>query len=282
MNIKHEKELRNTKNFIIFIMIFVLVLAVFPIYTYWGSFGDRDRSTNPEQWGQLGDYIGGLLNPIIAFATLISVLYAIFLQKQELGETKSALVNQSILMDEQIFDSKFFNLLSLFNQSVETMRITIDGRVFSGFEAIKESLHEFIIKSSDLAPHHEDGKTLSSDIIVLLAGYQNYYLGSTTIFMTIQRILSIEESISNSLIRDKKYYHRLFTVFLSDEIKIWLYIFYTFTKKQGEIIGDYGCLSMFLGYFGSDLSTRLDIPHKDLNKVCVAIQYLVNDHNKQQ
>lgn len=282
MNIKHEKELRNTTYFIIFIMIFVLVLAVFPIYTYWESFGDRDRSTNPEQWGQLGDYIGGLLNPIIALATLISVLYAIFLQKQELGETKSALVNQSTLMDEQIFDSKFFSLLSLFNQSVETMRITIDGRVFSGFEAIKESLHEFIIKSSDLAPHHEDEKTLSSDIIVLLAGYKNYYLGSTTIFMTIQRILSMEQAISDSLVRDKNHYHRLFTVFLSEEMKIWIYIFYTLTDKQGKIAGDYGCLSMFLDYFYPDLTTRLDISPEDLSKVCVAIQHLVNKRESQR
>ena len=44
-----------------------------------------------EKWGQFGDFIGGLLNPIVAFAAFYWLTQSVKMQKQELHETKMAL-----------------------------------------------------------------------------------------------------------------------------------------------------------------------------------------------
>lgn len=270
--------LRRTVIFIFLLVFFVVCVAIIPVAIYWNNFGSRELSPNPEQWGQLGDYIGGLINPILGFATLISVLYAIFLQRTELGEAKNALATQSILMDEQIFDGKFFNMLSLFNESVNSMRVTIDGNEHFGYEAVKESLHEFIIKSCDMARGYRlsDPNHSISDIAGLLAGYKRYYLGSATMFMTIERILAIEKAISDNPIVDKQHYHGLFTVFLSYEMKIWMYIFYFFTKKEAKISSEYGNMGDFLQYCDESLASRLDIDQTDLKIFTFAVQKMVS------
>lgn len=275
---KSTLVLRKTLIFIVLLVVFVIFVAAIPVVIYLNNFSSRELSPNPEQWGQLGDYVGGLINPILGFATLISVLYAIFLQRTELGDAKDALANQSALMDEQIFDGKFFNMLSLFNESVNSMRLTIDGKEYFGYEAIEECLHEFIIKSCDMArgykssdPHHS-----ISDIVGILAGYKNYYLGSATMFMTIERILAIENAIADNPIADKQHYHGLFTVFLSYEMKIWMYIFYFFTKKEAKISADYGNMGDFLQYCDKSLAARLDIDPTDLKIFTVAVQKMVS------
>jgi hypothetical protein len=42
-------------------------------------------------WGQFGDYIGGLLNPLIAFLAFYWLTQSVLLQKEELAETRKAL-----------------------------------------------------------------------------------------------------------------------------------------------------------------------------------------------
>lgn len=55
-----------------------------------------------ERLGQLGDFLGGTLNPIFGFATVCLLLWSIFIQRKELRETTAALKQQnSILLSEQ-------------------------------------------------------------------------------------------------------------------------------------------------------------------------------------
>lgn len=55
-----------------------------------------------ERLGQLGDFLGGTLNPIFGFATVCLLLWSVFIQRRELRETTAALKQQnSILLSEQ-------------------------------------------------------------------------------------------------------------------------------------------------------------------------------------
>jgi uncharacterized membrane protein len=47
-----------------------------------------DISGSVEQWGQMGDFFGGMLNPILAFASFIALLYTIRIQSAELRLTR--------------------------------------------------------------------------------------------------------------------------------------------------------------------------------------------------
>lgn len=48
-------------------------------------------SGDAETWGQFGDYVGGALNPLIAFLAFYWLTQSIQLQREELSETRKAL-----------------------------------------------------------------------------------------------------------------------------------------------------------------------------------------------
>lgn len=58
---------------------------------YFGMVLGQMPATDAEKWGQLGDFIGGLLNPLVAFAAFFWLTQSVKIQKQELYETKKAL-----------------------------------------------------------------------------------------------------------------------------------------------------------------------------------------------
>lgn len=58
---------------------------------YISNFAFKMPSPEPEQWGQMGDFFGGMLNPILAFASFIALLYTIRIQSEELKLTRAEL-----------------------------------------------------------------------------------------------------------------------------------------------------------------------------------------------
>jgi len=58
---------------------------------YFGMVLGQLPANDAEKWGQFGDFIGGVLNPIVAFAAFYWLTQSVKIQKQELHETKMAL-----------------------------------------------------------------------------------------------------------------------------------------------------------------------------------------------
>lgn len=70
----------------------VLGFALIAAYLiYFGMVLGQIPATDAEKWGQFGDFIGGLLNPIVAFAAFYWLTQSVKIQKLELYETKKAL-----------------------------------------------------------------------------------------------------------------------------------------------------------------------------------------------
>jgi len=76
----------------------IIAIIVFGFYIY--DFGELPRSDNNAAWGAFGDYIGGLLNPIIAFFALIALLLAIYIQKVELKAAREQLTETNQVMKD--------------------------------------------------------------------------------------------------------------------------------------------------------------------------------------
>jgi len=94
------------------------------------------KISNPDSaqyWGQIGDFVGGVLNPILSFLALIAVVLSL---KSQSEETKAARVEaaaaidiqmknnetlhaQNKLFDKQSFDSVFFGLLNMHTRNLE-------------------------------------------------------------------------------------------------------------------------------------------------------------------
>jgi uncharacterized membrane protein len=66
----------------------IIIAAVFIVYFL--NFKDGLSSINSD-WGTFGDFIGGTLNPILSFLSLIALLVTIFLQSKELKLSRDEL-----------------------------------------------------------------------------------------------------------------------------------------------------------------------------------------------
>lgn len=96
---------------------------------------EAKNTTTAAYWGQLGDFIGGMLNPVLSFFALLAVLLSLRSQSAELraarDEAKAAqkileqqttiAKEQSKLFERQNFESAFFGLLNLFSKSVDSV-----------------------------------------------------------------------------------------------------------------------------------------------------------------
>lgn len=108
-----------------------VVIALIPFYFYFKIF-NFEISTEHTAWGEFGDYIGGLLSSIFAFAALIALLYSVLLQSEELNESTTqleksaqAFIDQNNLIQKQNFETTFFHLIELHNQITQGLYITI-------------------------------------------------------------------------------------------------------------------------------------------------------------
>lgn len=58
---------------------------------YFGLILGQNAATDADKWGQFGDFVGGLLNPIVAFAAFFWLTESVKLQKLELAATRAEL-----------------------------------------------------------------------------------------------------------------------------------------------------------------------------------------------
>lgn len=99
-------------NFGIEIFAFILFLIVVGWYHAYFKINHWD-SDSVGKLGALGDYVGGLLNPIFAFFAFLILMRSFRLQAQELVKVSSAQEKQLEQINRQNFESLFFRLIDL-------------------------------------------------------------------------------------------------------------------------------------------------------------------------
>lgn len=116
-------------------IIFLFGLAA---VTFVGGFayGSPDKA---KDLGQLGDFVGGVLNPSLTFLTFIGLLLTLRLQKKELVLTRNelersadALENQLASLKNQSFENTFFRLLEFQNSIVNSIDLRYGTEIIKG------------------------------------------------------------------------------------------------------------------------------------------------------
>lgn len=100
-----------------------------------------------ENYGVFGDFIGGLLNPILMFITFLSLMMSIFLQQEDLNltrvevsRTSAALERQLYEMEKQSFEDTLFRMLSNYHRMIFSAQYSDLGLgVISSHKAAYES-----------------------------------------------------------------------------------------------------------------------------------------------
>lgn len=133
------------RNAVFIALAVLLAAAVSVVAAYVRNFGPTP-SEKQETWGQFGDYVGGILNPIFGALTLIGVVITVWLQrdliKQQsedaiaeanrqselLAETKGANDLQRLFSQHQAFASTVFHLMAAIDAKATNARIEMSSQ----------------------------------------------------------------------------------------------------------------------------------------------------------
>ena len=78
------------------------------------------------QTGQVGDFIGGVIGSIWALAGVLLYFSALRLQQQEMKNQREEMATNQKLLDQQLFENTFFNLL----KTQDSIRDSINTRFY--------------------------------------------------------------------------------------------------------------------------------------------------------
>lgn len=118
---------------------------------YFGLYLDLPPAKDADKWGAFGDFVGGLLNPIVAFAAFFWLTESVKLQKQELAETraelKSAAEAQQLLARNSLNSMRLAAMTSLTSAAqtrVDMLNRSIDKQ--SEFLRTRDAAIEEVLK----------------------------------------------------------------------------------------------------------------------------------------
>ena len=125
-SIFQDKNKKNNTNNLslskLFVLIEIALISILVLATWDWMLVHK----NIKDFGQWGDFFGGILNPILTFLTFIGLIITIILQQIELKEsreefkrTADALYEQKKHMEIQSFENTFFKLVDLHNNIIE-------------------------------------------------------------------------------------------------------------------------------------------------------------------
>lgn len=81
-------------------------------------------SNSPSDWGALGDYMGGILNPLLSFASILLLIRTVQMQREANDVLKEELSNAKEESRLRIFDSKLYSLIDAQNQQLKELKLT--------------------------------------------------------------------------------------------------------------------------------------------------------------
>lgn len=237
------------------VLLFVAILALAIIGAYLFEFGTM-RSQKQDVWGQFGDYIGGILNPIVSFIALIFLVKTYRHQKQELALTASALKAEQRLADIERQESRFFDLLTLYLNTVSAIRYArpdSPNTLLEGKRAFEEFVHSRLPNAAHLPIERIDVET---NVRSLFDEHQymldHYFRVLFIIVATSQKILS----------EDGLLYIKLLRAQLSEDelILIGLNLLRPEARQSIHLIAHFGLLKHFpTGNLRDKLEERLPI-----------------------
>jgi uncharacterized membrane protein len=107
------------------IAVTVLICATLIVYICVQQFWQLPLSGDPGSWGQIGDFIGGLINPIVGLGTVLLIFISIQIQRSELRATTKQLDDANKRSAKQNFEQSFFSWLSTYRELLNAMQAEV-------------------------------------------------------------------------------------------------------------------------------------------------------------
>lgn len=208
-----------TKIVIVFCCIICFISLFISLFLYVKQFGQNGLSENTDNWGQFGEYIGGVLGTILTFFSVI-LIYATYKSQKE----------NSLL---QQFETTFFSLLVNQREILKSLKgnfgkITSPDKISDEYisEVAWKIYQEFdnkISRYSKELPNFSEQKEENMTIINTI--YKEIYKGKESeLGHYFRHLYHIVKYVHESKINNKKKYVDIIQAQMSDdELYITLY-----------------------------------------------------------
>ena len=188
-----EKSLKKTRVVLIGLAIFGvgITFAVYATYRYY--FHDQVVVAKTELWGQFGDFIGGILNPLVGLLALIGLLWTIYQNQRELSLSRESLRKSA---DALVQNNTIAN--------EESKSRLVRERKDDLFKMI-DMLHKEVEKSLLLlveAPGMDIDKIIKTRIIAANALYSSRVMKKVSLEEIVMNIQKTDKKTARSLLKD--------------------------------------------------------------------------------
>lgn len=193
------------------------VLAFLVLFSYFAQFYlslNYSVSDDPEQWGQLGDYIGGVLNPLLSFVSIVLLIRSLSIQVEANRDLRAEVEATRKTERLRSFEMQLFNMLDSQKTYFDSFRLSsdVDGTL------LKLSGGEAVIRIED------DVESLRSSgpEVLLVVEYlervdsTDQIYGLTRIFYNMVRIVDEKLSDSNGFCEEDRTSHYLTIINFTD------------------------------------------------------------------
>lgn len=124
-----EKHLSDhALAFMVVILGVAVAASLIAVGVYVATFHGHPLATAPDRWGQFGDFLGGALNPVFGFLSVLALLVALVLQNrelrlstEELRNSSEALRGQNRAIEHQNFEQTFFAWLRTYRELLDSV-----------------------------------------------------------------------------------------------------------------------------------------------------------------
>jgi len=236
--LSEKNEIKKGLNVALSIIVIIaLFLAIVVSITYFNKF-DGNLSNEQAHWGEFGDYIGGVLNPIFGFLALIALLMTISLQATELKLTREELKNSSDALNAQNktlitqnFENSFFQMLRLHNDIVNSIDFVRGGGTR---QVVTTSGRDcFPVMLERLISRYESNKLIDDEKLKTEQSYNIFYDSlQVELAHYFRYLFNIFKFIHNSEISNKRFYSNLIRAQLSNHELVIL--FYNCLSEHGK------------------------------------------------
>ena len=157
----------------IFFIVILIISAVLGMFIF--QFKDIPLSETADAWGQFGDYLGGTLNPFLAFLSFSALLFTIFIQLKQLvfsEQQLSTTLNELNLSRSELSLTRSELKRSADAQSdskkvMEEQLLTQSLQQFdSTFFAMLRELNSLLLDLEKSAQGYESKLTICHDVVI--------------------------------------------------------------------------------------------------------------------
>lgn len=109
------------------IVAIVILAALFVLWMYFNAFSRHKMSVDPGDWGAFGDYVGGLVNPIVGIATVTLIFLTLILQRKELQASLEEIRSAHKSAVLQGFEQSLFSWLANYHSLLAATKSRFGG-----------------------------------------------------------------------------------------------------------------------------------------------------------